>query len=376
MRHSKGKTPLMREKVLPVGAEVSLSSFLSDTDWGAGHDEDWTSLGTIKRSDKNTFHLQVGKAFRFPLYYYLKDDRLFVGQDLSLFPAVGADTVDCHYLIEIEYFGFSIERKSLLQNVKMLFPEDDVVISARELFWLSAEHHQSGSFDAALVTPEEATDKLFNSLPEVTSKLFSPVDTTFYAHIANRLAESSGTKLKVGRQSLPLTVGYQEKRAKIFNKAHKNRVVEGIDLQSYTDMVQEELDRAWQDSESSLDREHYIFQTFYLPFAQFLLNILAMNASKMVEIVEGSGDEGVIPPALSISDKPICNIYESFQRVFFYGHHWLAKVWFYIPPMISSAAIKQQQKYSEREQHVCVFTLTLDYLLRFNNLKIGNVTGE
>ncbi|WP_444944443.1 hypothetical protein ACJJIK_05470 [Microbulbifer sp. ZKSA006] len=376
MKSSSNKAPLKKVQRLPVGAEISLNSFLGDAAWKSVLSEDGISLGSIKRTDESHFHLQVGNSFQFPLYYCLKGESLFVGQDLAFFPHIGADTIDCHYLIEIEYFGFSIERKSLLQEVKMLFPGDDIIVSGKELVWLSAGGHPAGKLNAALITPEQTTDKLFNSLPKVTSKLFSPVDSTFYAHIANRLAEIEESNLKVGRQNLPLTVGYQDKRAKIFNTAHKSRVVEGLDLQKYAARVQGELDQIWQGSGSSLDREAYIYQEFYLPFVQFLLNILAMNAGKVVEIVDGAGDEGVTAPVFSIDDKPICNIYESFQRVFFYGNPWLAKVWFYIPPMISAAAIKRQRKYSESEQHVCVFTLTLDYLLRFNHLKTGNFTGE
>ncbi|MCO1334754.1 hypothetical protein MO867_10425 [Microbulbifer sp. OS29] len=359
-----------------MGSVITLAQLLGDGSYCTEGKIAGDNYGSVQRSDRNTLHLKIEKNCNQPLFYFVKEGRLFLGQNLSCFPYAGAINIDHRYLIELEYFGFSVERKSFLQGVKMLFPGDDIVVLAEDLVWLDGDPKGNGQFGAALVTTRDAKDRIFNRLPAVAAKLFSPFDTLFYAYVAQQLEAAEGSLLKIEQACLPVSFGYDSCRAKVFDQAHKRKVAEGVDIRDHTDRVQKILNRCWKKSSSILEQQEYIKHKFYLPFVQFLLNSLAQGSGKRVEVVDGEGADEFKLPVLSIDDKPICNVYESFQRVFFYGSHWLSKVWFYIPPMISASVIKRQQAYSRSEQHICIYALTLDYLLRFHNINTGNITGE
>ncbi|WP_445365894.1 hypothetical protein ACJJJB_06015 [Microbulbifer sp. ANSA001] len=368
--------PGVESVTLAVGAELSLLNLYpakykkSEAIPLVDHDS------VIQRSDRNSFHIKLGKSFSLPLYHFLFNEQLYIGRCLSSFIAVGADKVDPHYLIELEYFGFPTGRKSLLKNVHMLFPGDEVMINAEELIWLDETLPEQPGLHATLVKPQAKGDVVYNLLPKVAADLFSPFDHVFFAEISQQLQDNEDSVLEISKDSLPKNFGLNKERADVFNGAHKSNVVEGVDLQEYTDQINGLIKSSWEASGSKESLGCYLAEQFYYPFILFQLNTLAAGAGKEIRVVESANQENSVAPVFSLDDAPIVNVYESFQRVFFYGNQWLSRVWFFIPPMISAKIIKRQQKYSGGEQHICIYALTLDYLLRFYPLKVGNVIGD
>ncbi|WP_299587631.1 hypothetical protein [uncultured Microbulbifer sp.] len=368
--------PGVKPMPLAVGTELYLEELYRFENKKSMVSSSETPSGVIQRIDRNSFHIRLEDSFRLPLYHFLVNDRLFIGKNLSPFLAVGADKIDPHYLIELEYFGFSIERKSLLKDVKMLFPADDVVISAQELIWLDDDLLKHPGLKASLVKPQSQGESLYNLLPAVATSLFSPFDHVFYAQFSQQIIACEDPILEVGKQSLPKNFGFGLNRADVFNGAHKSGVVEGINLKTHVSKIKRELETGWEATGREQSLETYLAEGFYYPFTLFQLNILAAEAGKEVRLVDSEVQKDKADAIFTMDDDPIVNVYESFQRVFFYGNQWLSRVWFFIPPMISAKIIKRQYKYSSGEQHICIYALTLDYLLRFYPLKVGNVTGD
>lgn len=368
--------PGVKPVTLAVGAELSLIDVYPAENKNS---EPYSALGhegVIQRSDRTSFNIRLGKSFGLPLYFYLANSQLFVGKNLSSFLAIGADQVDPLYLIELEYFGFPTNRKSLLKDVSMLYPDDEVMLNAEELIWLGDTLPKQPGLQASLVKAQERGGEIYNLLPKVAASLFSPFDHVFFVEISRKIQASEGPVLEICKDSLPKNFGFDMDRAGIFNGAHKSKIVEGINLEEYASQTTGLLKSSWEASGDGRTMESYLAENFYYPFVMFQLSILAAEAGKEIRIVNSENLEFDSAPAFTMDDEPIVNIYESFQRVFFYGNQWLSRVWFFIPPMISAKIIKRQQEYSEGEQHICIYALTLDYLLRFYPLKVGNVTGD
>ncbi|WP_444885277.1 hypothetical protein [Microbulbifer sp. PSTR4-B] len=363
---------------LAVGAEFSVLDLYPDKYKKLLSTSGVKHKGVIQRSDRNCFHIKVADLFNLPLYYFTLNEQLFISAKLSSFLAVGADKVDLNYLVELEYFGFPTERKSLLENVRMIFPGDEVTITAESLIWLDDTLATEPNLKAALVKPQSRGEALYNLLPKVASQLFTPFDHVFFAQVFEQVEACEELLCEISKNSLPRKFGFNRQRSDIFKAAHKSRKVEGIDLKNYVREINDQLESSWEASGKEQDRDVYLAEYLYHPFILFHLNILAAELGKEVRLVDESNlkEKGGLNQIFSLDDNPIVNVYESFQRVFFYGNRWLSRIWFFIPPMISAKIIKRQQKYSEGEQHVCIYALTLDYLLRFYPLKVGNVTGD
>ncbi|WP_444922472.1 hypothetical protein ACJJID_09250 [Microbulbifer sp. CnH-101-G] len=370
--------PGIKPVSLAVGAELSLLDFYP-AEYNKLHNTSKNdNEGIIQRSDRNCFHIRLGKSFNLPLYQFLFNEQWFIGAKLPSFLAVGADRVDPHYLIELEYFGFPSDRKCLLEDVRMIFPGDEVSVTAEALIWLDDTLPEQPGLTSSLVKPLSEGETLFNLLPKVATSLFSPFDHVFFAQVFEKVETCQESVCEILRESLPKNFGFDRHRADIFNAAHKSRKVEGIDLRGYIRKIGDQLESSWEASDKVLNRNAYMAERFYHPYILFQLSILAAEAGKEIRVVDAKNGrkEETADPVFTMDDNPIVNVYESFQRVFFYGNRWLARIWFFIPPMISAKIIKRQQKYSEGEQHICIYAVTLDYLLRFYPLKVGNVTGD
>ncbi|MFS1525529.1 hypothetical protein ACL7TT_15690 [Microbulbifer sp. 2304DJ12-6] len=332
--------------------------------------------GVIRKHGKKNFYLQISQSFDSALFYYINNNRLYLGQNILSFLQMGVNRVDLRYLIEMEYFGFSIDRKCLLMGVRMLFPGDCVSVNAKELIWLEKRMPKQGGFHASLLEPQGHKSAIYNLLPRVASLLLSPFDNVFLAKYYHSMKSCNTNIFTVKRSSLPGSFYCNRKSNFIFNKAHKNNVVSGIDIKGHALRVLEFLNLSWNSSGCNMEIEEYIDINFNFPFKRFLLNILASNTGTKIRIVDSHTVEPTLGSTFSIDDNSIANIYDSFQRIFFYGNQWLARNWFFIPPMISAKLIKLQYKHCKDEHRIYLFTLTLDYLLRFYNLKVHHTNGD
>ena len=297
-------------------------------------------IASVRHNREGRIDIRMPALCGHPLYICEYDGRTYLSDHVVAFYHLGLTVIDKIYLAEIALQGFTIQHKTLLKNVRCLYANEQYACKGEQLIWLN---HLLPSIS----NENKVSDAPFDKIPNLSLRLFSPLDHVLYMNAWMYLQTTEESSVKINEDELRKCLyshhnGFMSAMGPLGKKVCKK-----INKQEW---LQDEI---WQ--------EHC------LPFVKSLLTAMAYAHNKT--LVWSLDPEVSLPWNEKVlfeeSDKPIHNLFEAFQRLFFYGNKWLVKQWLFIPPLISAKLVLKRKGNAHR---VFLYATSLDYLMRFHTL--------
>ncbi|ASP37680.1 hypothetical protein CHH28_02895 [Bacterioplanes sanyensis] len=359
-------------------------------------------------------HVEANPAYKDQLVIILTAEQLFIWQGVEHTLAWYLDTrqatafistqapeyashtaVDESILDEIGFFGFALSNNTLLHHVQRIFPEHWYKVEAENYQCQNAIalSGDTSTLDlaqpivrdlvngqlAAVTGPADQdtamnagrdagpdTDAieytLLSALPACSRQMLAPVTTALFAQLtlAAELCPAPQVQLAINNSSAE-HLGIQLNIGDWFT-LFKNRRKQ---LRQRVKAVYQQL----AELSPGADRnrlDELAWKHFGWPQLQHQLRTVVQSQGKALLLTL---DSTAAPNyAFRVHSRPINNILESFQRLFFYACSQLRQMGFFMPPLMSNALIKPQLKNTlANNPSLPMLTLTLDYLLRFQH---------
>lgn len=298
------------------------------------------------------------------LYYIQKNETVFITAQLSNLYHLGFKQVDERYLIELVHFGCTVNAATILQDVCVLNSECKVALKANEWYWVNASRaycDEPNLIDASnAIDIERLEIKNFNMLPSVTNRIFSPVTHSAYLKVACMAKEHAGTTFEIAEEDVPRFDA--EYVSKDLLKIYSRQLLASFDVKKYIENVRIKLERAWATESNGTSFANFLWQKYQRPFHFRQMKVLARSygADLRGTFTQGTSERVSLG---GVHSNSIANIYDAFQRLFFYGTEFVKKHWLFIPPILTARIINNREN---ADDSVFIFALTLDYLTRFH----------
>ncbi len=321
---------------------------------------------SARRDRHNVIHIRMPNHSAHPLYICEYEDKTFLSDYVGNFYHLGMTDIDENYLSGVAHQGFASQHKTLLRNVRSLYSNEQYACKSEHLVWLSqpAQGILAGN---TLSKKQEMEIVPFDKIPDLSLSLFSPLDHRLYLDAWCYFQTTHDLSININEIALRANLQISEQDFILANGPLLKKVYKDRSKQD------EELKQQWQISQSELTLQDYIWQEHRLPFVKSLLTTLAYRHSKTLVFCHDSQE--TLPwkdkVVFQESDKPIHNLFEAFQRLFFYGNKWLVNKWLFIPPLISSKLVRKRSGDAHR---LFLYATSLDYLIRFHPMKHNTPT--
>lgn len=315
-------------------------------------------IACVRRDKDGEVHIRMPALCGHPLYICEYQGQAYISDHIVDFYHLGKTCIDENYLSEVAHFGFTTQHKTLLKNVRPLFASEQYSFKNKQLVWLNQSRKSEVKESS---TEHTASHAPFDNIPSLALNLFSPVDHSLYLNFWCYLQATDKTELMINELELRSSLEISKRdfisaNGPLAKKANGN-----------TRKQENNLKQKWQQSGLDISFQDYLWQQYQLPFVQSLLTTLAYRHNKRLVFCQ---DSQVTMPwngqvSFNENDSPIHNLFEAFQRLFFYGNKWLVKRWLFIPPLISAKLIGKRKGNGQR---LFLYATSLDYLMRFHTL--------
>ena len=311
-------------------------------------------IACVRRDRDGEVHIRMPALCGHPLYIYEYDGHTYISDHIVEFYHLGATCIDESYLSEVARFGFTTQHKTLLKNVRPLYANEQYRFKNKQLVWLNQSRQD-------VVKEREASSVAFDNIPNLALSLFSPVDHNLYLNLWCYLQATHKTELIINELELRSNLEISKRDFLSANGPLAKKAYRKITKHEHT------LNLEWQQSGLDISFQDYLWQQYQFPFVQSLLTTLAYRHNKRLRFCGDSLVTMTWAEQVSFheNDKPIHNLFEAFQRLFFYGNKWLVKRWLFIPPLISAKLIGKRKGNGQR---LFLYATSLDYLMRFHTL--------
>ncbi len=297
-------------------------------------------IACVRHNHDGRIDIRMPTLCGHPLYICEHEGRTYLSDHVVAFYHLGLTAMDEIYLAEMAQQGFSIQHKTLLKNVRSLYANEQYACKSEQLVWLN-------NLLPSISSENKVSDAPFDKIPGLSLRLFSPLDHILYVDAWIYLQTTEDSSIKINENEL----------RKCLNIHHNDLVsaMGSLGKKTCKKMSKQE----WLQDE--------IWQKHCLPFIKSQLTAMAYEHNK--KLVWSLDPKVSLPWNEKVlfeeSDKPIHNLFEAFQRLFFYGNKWLVKQWLFIPPLISAKLVLKRKGNAHR---VFLYATSLDYLMRFHTL--------
>lgn len=294
------------------------------------------------------------------------------------------DKLNLEYLDEVAFFGFGLQPQTIINNIDRLYPGHWYEYSSTQVqcdnrLTLQAEtelmvlaNPARDLFDGSVSNLEQPSTEVersvFNQLPQCARQILAPVTTPLLPQLALSLEASNAYHCQLtinaeqaSQLGIDTCIGDWFSMFKGKRKILRQRIKQAYQL------LAKDMPGA---DKTTLDQ--LAWQKHGWPHLQHQMKSLAQMQGKVLSI------EATIEPVAIYQfhrdAKPLSNVIESFQRLYFYGCDALKQLGFFMPPLMSKALIKPLLKSPKiSRSSLPIMMLTLDHLLRF---KPTNSQGE